>query len=115
WARWLAQATGELLRKRDVIAHHGGIFHLAAAGHATRYEFAEAVIEFLRDGPGGPGGWAKLRPIKTAQYPLPARRPPRPVLNTSRIERVFGIAPRAWRDQLHEFLRELAKSTSLGV
>jgi hypothetical protein len=28
---------------------------------------------------------------------------------------VFGIAPRHWRDQLHDFLRELAKGTRLGV
>ena len=115
WARWLAQATASVLSRRDRVARHGGTYHLAAAGHATRYEFAGAIIDAMLDGPGDPRGWAKLRPIATAQYPLPARRPPRPVLGTSKVERVFGIAPPHWREQLHGFLRELAKSTPLGV
>jgi dTDP-4-dehydrorhamnose reductase len=115
WARWLAQKTAELLRKRDAIAQHGGIYHLAAGGHATRFELAAAILDALKDLPGYSGARPRLNPIKTAQYPLPARRPPRPVLNTDRVERVFGIATRHWRDQLHDFLRELAKSTRLGV
>jgi dTDP-4-dehydrorhamnose reductase len=115
WARWLAQATASVLRRRDRVASHGGTYHLAASGEATRYEFAAAIIDAMRDGRGDSRGWARLRPITTAQYPLPARRPPRPVLSTGRIERVFGVAPPHWRDPLHEFLRELAKRTRLGV
>jgi dTDP-4-dehydrorhamnose reductase len=115
WARWLAQATADLLRKRDVISHQGGTYHLVAAGHATRFELAAAILDATKELSGDPGARPRLSPIKTAQYPLPARRPPRPVLSTGRIERGFGVTPRHWRDQLHDFLRELAKSTRLGV
>jgi len=115
WARWLAQATADLLRKRELILHHGGTFHLAAGGYVTRYEFAKAMVETMKDISGDPRGWAKLSPITTAQYPLPARRPPHPVMSMERVERVFAIAPLSWREQLHGFLRELAKGTRLGV
>jgi dTDP-4-dehydrorhamnose reductase len=115
WARWLAQVTASVLNQRDRVARNGGTYHLVAAGHATRFEFAGAILDALKELPGYSGSRPRFNPIKTAQYPLPARRPPRPVLGTDRIERVFGIAPRHWRDQLHDFLRELAKGTRLGV
>jgi dTDP-4-dehydrorhamnose reductase len=115
WARWLAQATASVLSRRDAVARHGGTYHLVAAGNATRYELAAAILDALKELPGYSGSRPRLNPIKTAQYPLPARRPPRPVLGTDRIERVFGVTPRHWRDQLHDFLRELAKGTRLGV
>jgi dTDP-4-dehydrorhamnose reductase len=115
WARWLAQATAGVLTQRDTVARHGGTYHLVAAGHATRFELAAAILDALKELPGYSGARPRLNPIKTAQYPLPARRPPRPVLGTDRIERVFGVTPRHWRDQLHDFLRELAKGTRLGV
>lgn len=115
WARWLAQATAALLRKRDVITHRGGIYHLAATGHATRHEFATAIIDTMKRVSGNSSGWAKLKPITTDQYPLPAPRPPRPVMQMDKVTRAFGVVPPRWQEQLHNFLQELAKSTRLGV
>jgi len=115
WARWLAQATAEILRKRDVTPNGSGIYHLAGGGHATRYEFAQAIIDTTKDVSGDPRGWARLSPITTAHYPLPARRPPRPVMSLDKVRRAFGVATPNWREQLHGFLGELAKSTRLGV
>jgi dTDP-4-dehydrorhamnose reductase len=115
WARWLAQVTAELLRQRDVIAHLGGTYHLAATGHATRYEFATAIVDTMKEISGISLGWARIKPITTEQYPLPARRPPRPVMRVGKVKQAFGVAPPHWQVQLHGFLNELAKSTRLGV
>ena len=115
WARWLAQATAGLLRKRDVIARLGGIYHLAATGHATRYEFATAIIDAMKKISGNSHGWAKLKRITTDQYPLPAPRPPRPVMRMDKVTQAFGVTPPHWQEQLHDFLKELAKTTRLGV
>ncbi len=115
WARSLAQATADLLRKRELVAQHGGTYHLAASGHVNRYEFAKAIIEAMKGASGDSRGWARLSPIKTGQYPLPARRPPHPVLRMDRVKQAFGIEVPHWREQLHGFLQELAKSTHLGV
>jgi dTDP-4-dehydrorhamnose reductase len=115
WARALAQATVELLRKREMIGHHGGIYHLAAGGYASRFELANAIIGIMQELSGLTGGWAKVSPITTREFPLPARRPPHPVMSMEKIQRVFGVRMPHWREQLHGMLRELAKSTSLGV
>jgi dTDP-4-dehydrorhamnose reductase len=115
WARALAQATAELLRKQEIIGRHGGIYHLAAGGHASRFELANAIIGIMQELSGLTGGWAKVSPITTREFPLPARRPPHPVMSMEKIQRVFGVRMPHWREQLHGMLRELAKSTSLGV
>lgn len=111
WARWLAQATAELLRKGDIDPPHRGTYHLAAAGDVTRYEFAKAIIDGMKDLSGDPRGWAELNPIASDRYPVVARRPPHPVMSLDKIRRAFGIAPPHWREQLQAFLQELAKST----
>jgi dTDP-4-dehydrorhamnose reductase len=115
WARALAQATAELLRKQEIIGRHSGIYHLAAGGHASRFELANAIIGIMQGLSGSTGGWARVRPITTREFPLPARRPPHPVMSMEKIQRVFGVRMPNWREQLHGMLRELAKSTSLGV
>ena len=115
WARALAQATAELLRKQEIIGRHSGIFHLAAGGHASRFELANTIIGIMQGLSGSTGGWAKVRPISTREFPLPARRPLHPVMRMEKIHRVFGMRMPHWREQLHGMLRELAKSTGLGV
>jgi dTDP-4-dehydrorhamnose reductase len=108
WARALAQATAELLRRKELIAWHSGVYHLVAGGHTSRYAFARAIIDIMKEISGIPDGWAGVKPIATNQYPLPARRPPHPVISTDRIKRVFGIEMPRWEDQLRSCLRDLA-------
>jgi dTDP-4-dehydrorhamnose reductase len=115
WARSLAQATAELLRKKEFIGRHGGIYHLAAGGHASRFELANAIIDIMQEISGSPSGWAKVRPITTGEYPLPARRPPHPVMSTEKIQQLLGVTMPHWREQLHDMLQDLAKSAHLGV
>jgi dTDP-4-dehydrorhamnose reductase len=109
WARALAEATAELLRHKVLITRHSGVFHLAAGGHTSRFELANAIISIMQDVSGQTGGWAKVRPITTDQYPLPARRPPHPVISTDKIKRVFGIEMPRWEDPLRTFLGEIAR------
>jgi len=49
----------------------------------------------------------KLRPITTADYPTPARRPANSVLSAARIRTVHGLALRPWPDALDDSLRRL--------
>jgi dTDP-4-dehydrorhamnose reductase len=108
WARALAEATVELLRKKELISQNSGLYHLAAGGDATRFELANAIIEIMQDVSGARGGWAKVKPITTREYPLPARRPPHPVMSRDRIERVLGIKMTHWKQALRSCLAELA-------
>jgi dTDP-4-dehydrorhamnose reductase len=79
-----------------------GLFHFANAGETTWRRLAEAVVAEAY-GPDAP----PVTPITTADYPTPARRPERATLDTGKLERVFGVQPRPWREALAEIVAEL--------
>lgn len=103
-AAWIADATTELVRHGIATA---GTWHLTARGETNWHEFAAAImdqahtLELLQHMP-------RVLPITTAEYPTPARRPTYSVLDTTRLQRDFGIVPPDWRDGLADTLRELA-------
>lgn len=76
-----------------------GTFHFSNGGQTTWCRFAQAIFEEAGE-PGRP--LATARPISTAEYPTPARRPPYSVLDTRSLEAVHGVAIRDWRMALAE-------------
>jgi dTDP-4-dehydrorhamnose reductase len=78
------------------------VFHFAGVGTTTWRGLAEAVVT-MSNGPRPP-----VDPIATADYPTPARRPRNSELDCGKVERVFGVRPRSWRDGLAETLAQLA-------
>jgi dTDP-4-dehydrorhamnose reductase len=110
WSRWIAQASAEVLAQclsggafREQL---GGTYHLAASGSTSWYGFASAIHE-LRYGSGSSQG-PRLIPVPTGDYPLPARRPSNSVLSTVRLQKVFGVQPPDWRQQLRQCFEETA-------
>ena len=97
WSRALAQATAELVaRGVPVLCERAGVYHLSAAGSASWFEFACAII--------GNKPHPRVVPIATSDYPTAARRPAYSVLGTSKLEAVFGIRLGHWRELLAECL-----------
>jgi dTDP-4-dehydrorhamnose reductase len=84
-----------------------GIYHAASSGDTTWHEFAAAIIDAA-----GPLGIARVpvRPITTAQYPTPARRPANSCLDCTKLERTFGVRLPDWRQGLAMCIAELAGS-----
>jgi dTDP-4-dehydrorhamnose reductase len=75
-----------------------GIYHLAGAGEATRFELA---TEALALDPGAPEHRVRrVEPIATADYPLPAPRPAYAPLDCQKAERRFGVSLPHWKDGL---------------
>lgn len=109
WARALAEVTAELLKKK-ALREQGGTYHLSASGAATRYEFANEILTLAQELSEQTAGWATLRPILTAEYPLPARRPLTCITSKEKIKRVFGIEMPDWRSQLRSCLAEFFAS-----
>ncbi|MDQ8728366.1 dTDP-4-dehydrorhamnose reductase [Bradyrhizobium sp. LHD-71] len=74
-----------------------GVFHLAAAGHTTWAQFAEAIFAVARqvDGPA-----ANVRRITTAEYPTPARRPANSRLDGAKLAKVHGVELPHWQRSL---------------
>jgi dTDP-4-dehydrorhamnose reductase len=93
WARSLAAALVHLL---EVEAR--GVLHFAAAGAASRYDQARAIVAEL-------DLKVEVKPITTAAAaPRPARRPAYSALDSSRYEIQAGHKAPAWRDDLRRYL-----------
>lgn len=110
WARALAEATAELLRRKELVTRHSGVYHLTASGHTSRFDYARAIIDIMEEVSGIPNGWASVKPTTSDQFPLPARRPRRPVMSIEKIKQVFGIEMPRWETQLKAFLAEFSTS-----
>jgi dTDP-4-dehydrorhamnose reductase len=96
-ARDLAAASAKLLALGEIPT---GIFHLAAAGQCSWFEFAREILALsgnLR---------VRLTQITTAEYPTAARRSRYSVLSCEKLRRACGIALPHWRDTLARVLRE---------
>jgi dTDP-4-dehydrorhamnose reductase len=91
----LAAAIRALVERRVT-----GIVHFANAGDATWYELAGEALRL-----SGHADVA-LKPVSTEEFPRPARRPIRSVLDTSLYERLTKNAPRPWREALAAYLEE---------
>lgn len=100
WAKAIADATGQLLKKPRRAGGDAGIYHLTAAGQVSRFGLARKIIDNAREFTVGRGPWPNIRPIPSSEYPLPAARPRSCVLATGRIGRDFGTSMESWEDQL---------------
>lgn len=79
-----------------------GVVHFAGAGTTTWRGFAEAIFALS----GGPA--PRIVPVPTDAYPTPARRPRNSELDCHKVERLYGVRPRPWREGLAETLSVLA-------
>jgi len=76
---------------------HKGVFHMTGAGEATWADFAAAIFEESAR-LGGPT--ARIRPIGTADYPTPAKRPANSRLSNAKFIKTFGHELPEWRGSL---------------
>ena len=82
-----------------------GIHHWTDAGVASWYDFAVAIREEA-EAVGLGTGRARVTPIRTADYPTPARRPPMSVLSKDATWSLLGAPGVHWRDGLRETISE---------
>jgi dTDP-4-dehydrorhamnose reductase len=103
WATGLAHTIWGLVEKQAT-----GTFHHSDAGVASWYDFAVAIGEEAL----ARGLIAKLpviRPITTADYPTPAKRPAFSLLDCRATRAFLGDTPVAWRTNLRLMLDEEVK------
>ena len=70
-----------------------GLYHLSAAGRASRYDYALAVQAKM-----GAAAKARLVPVPASEFVMKAQRPQASVLDASRLQAAFGIRLPAWQD-----------------
>jgi dTDP-4-dehydrorhamnose reductase len=73
-----------------------GIVHVTNSGHCTWYEFAKEIIRTS-------GLPTVVKPVTSAEFPRPARRPEYSVLSPSSLN-AYGIKMPEWQDSLRRYL-----------
>lgn len=83
-----------------------GVFHFCGGGETTWCGFADEIFAQARNWPYAA---PEVRPIKTEDFPTPAKRPANSVLNTERVKAVFGIEIQPWKQSLSYVMNEIKK------
>ena len=99
-ARDIARALLVIAGKKHRGAPGDGLYHFQSAPATSWADFARKIFELS-------GQDVEVSAIPTKDYPTPAQRPLRTVLDCARIERDFGVAQPDWRASLRQALGAL--------
>jgi dTDP-4-dehydrorhamnose reductase len=99
--RDLASALVQLCR-----ASARGIVHVTNSGNCTWYDFAAEIVR-------ASGLPAKVKPVTTAEFPRPARRPPYSVLSPDSLH-AYNVHMPDWQDGLRRYLGSAPADASAG-
>lgn len=102
YAADLANAIIQIIEQSFSGKIKNGIYNFSNKGVINWFQFAEAIKELT-------GSGCMVHPIPSSQYPTPARRPNYSVLDTAKIQEVFGIEIPEWKDSLKKCLQLLVK------
>lgn len=99
YARDLAAALLRILPQAGL--RHAEIYHYTDEGTCTWFDFAAAIMAYASLP-------CKVRPIVTAEYPTPARRPQYSLLDKSKIRNDFGVETPWWSTSLRHCLSRIS-------
>lgn len=109
-------ADGVLAVARNLLdgdrAELRGVFHMTGRGETNWAGFAEAVFAASQR-LGGP--FARVRPITTAEYPTPARRPANSRLDCAHLAEIHDVRLPDWRQSSDAVVAELIKMGGLSA
>jgi dTDP-4-dehydrorhamnose reductase len=88
-----------------------GLLHVVNAGVATRYDMAKAIFELAWPDRAAPA----MEPVPSSAFPTPAKRALNCELSTARLESVFGVRMRPWREALADTIDELSATSKREV
>jgi dTDP-4-dehydrorhamnose reductase len=99
WSRDIAEVTAHVITNigagknlAAAAAKFSGIYNLTASGETSWFGFAEFALSSVKL-----LNTVSLKPLTTAQYKTPARRPLYSLLDPSRLTRTFGLAMPEWK------------------
>jgi dTDP-4-dehydrorhamnose reductase len=103
FCRDLADGVAQMLRGMGKNASHAvrdgkGIYHLSGAGSVSRYDFARAILAL--DPKRHEQKVRSVVPIRTEDFPLPAKRPLATPLDCTKASMRFGVSLIPWERAL---------------
>lgn len=111
-AELLADVTALALHKLLMMGNESlalaGIYHLAAAGCTTWYDYAKFVVEHMDSAqPAIKKIVKELRPVPTSAFPTAACRPQNSRLDTSKLQKNFNLRLPHWQVGVKRMLTEI--------
>lgn len=110
-AALLADVTAQIIgraRREGADSLPFGVYHVVAGGETSWHEYARFVIgEAIAAGRTMKVTPENIRPITTAEYPLPARRPANSRLDTTLFKTAFGLELPDWRQGVSHVLQQI--------
>ena len=105
-AALLADCTAHALLKAIRNPELAGLYHLAASGQTTWYEYAKFVIGQAQIA-GKELLVTEIKPIGTLDYPTPAKRPYNSRLSTAKFRDSFDLVLPKWQQGIIRMLDEI--------
>uniref|UniRef100_A0A7V4XQX7 dTDP-4-dehydrorhamnose reductase n=1 Tax=Acidobacterium capsulatum TaxID=33075 RepID=A0A7V4XQX7_9BACT len=101
----IAEATRAVVDRMERLSHaeaeaRSGVYHMTCAGSTNWYEFAGHI--FSECAGVLEGRQPRLRPLRTEDYPTPARRPAYSVLSNEKLAKEWDVRLPAWQEAFAE-------------
>jgi len=102
WASDLASAVVRIISDTEKNKNNyiPGLYHYSNEGYCSWYEFAEEIKKIQRHD-------IKIKPVSTAEYPLPAKRPAYSVLCSDKIKKNYNIDIPYWQESLKKCIQNI--------
>ena len=107
-AELLADVTAHAIRSGLQKPELSGLYHLAAAGETSWYNYARYVLDYARQrGIELKTAENAISPIPTSAYPTPAQRPLNSRLNIEKLQNQFDLKIPDWQLGVERMLAEV--------
>ena len=107
-AELLADTTATMLRRLQHEPALAGMYHVAAAGECSWYDYAQHVFAFARaHGRALKVTPESVSPIASSAYPTPAARPANSRLDTAKARAAFDLVFPTWQTGVDRSVAEM--------
>lgn len=100
WSRMIAETTTLAVKRVWDDPHPArfkGTYHLCSSGSTSWHGFASSIVDQM---PAAEKKCREVKPIASAEWPTPTKRPAYSVLSCTKLERTFGLQLPLWNDSL---------------
>ncbi len=99
WDRMLAESTATMLKCLETDSYErlnalSGVYHLAGAGSVSRYDWAKTILDL--DPNKAQWSMKAINLVANDYFPVVADRPRNSALDTSLIQKTFGLFLKKW-------------------
>lgn len=105
-AELIADVTSLALRQWQDQPATAGLYHLAAQGETSWYDYAQYVFDWARS-QGLPLALQSVSPIPSEDYPVPAIRPKNSRLDCQKLETTFNLQLPDWKQGVERMMSEV--------